>query len=46
MMNPVSITMDGNKTVIAKFAENQTTYTLDVSIVGQGTVSESPKQAS
>ena len=38
--NPVTLTMDGNKSVTATFAINQ--YTLDVSVVGTGSVSKSP----
>src|SRR5207244_95102 len=42
--NPVSVTMDGDKTVTATFAIN--TYSLTVNTVGQGSVAKSPDQAS
>jgi uncharacterized repeat protein (TIGR02543 family) len=38
--NPTTITMDGNKVVTATFTANQ--YTLTVTIVGSGSVSQSP----
>src|SRR5207247_2436332 len=43
-INPVSVTMDGDKTVSSTFAIN--TYSLTVSTVGQGSVAKSPDQAS
>ncbi len=42
--NPLSVTMDGNKSITATFAQN--TYALTVTMVGNGTVSKSPDQAS
>jgi uncharacterized repeat protein (TIGR02543 family) len=42
--NPVSITMTGNKSVVAHFTQNQ--YTLTVAIDGSGTVSKNPNSAS
>src|SRR5439155_12810389 len=42
--NPVSVTMDGDKTVTATFAIN--TYSLSVTTVGQGSVAKSPDQPS
>src|SRR5439155_1312934 len=42
--NPVSVTMDGDKTVTATFAIN--THSLSVTTVGQGSVAKSPDQAS
>src|SRR5204863_390837 len=42
--SPVSVTMDGDKTVTATFAIN--TYSLTVNTVGQGSVAKSPDQAS
>jgi len=42
--NPVSITMTGNKSVIAHFTQNQ--YTLTVTINGSGTVAKNPNSAS
>src|SRR5207249_7492766 len=42
--NPLSVTMDGNKSVTATFEINS--YTLNVSVVGSGTVTKSPNQAS
>jgi len=41
--NPVSITMDNNKTVTANFIASQ--YPLTVNVSGQGTVSKNPDQA-
>jgi uncharacterized repeat protein (TIGR02543 family) len=41
--NPVSITMTGNKSVIAHFTQNQ--YTLTVTINGSGTVTKNPNSA-
>jgi uncharacterized repeat protein (TIGR02543 family) len=38
--NPVTITIDGDKTVAASFA--QITYTLSTSVVGQGSVTKNP----
>jgi uncharacterized repeat protein (TIGR02543 family) len=44
--NPTSITMNGNKGVTATFTENPPTqYTLTVSIVGSGSVTKNPDQA-
>ncbi len=41
--NPASITMDGDKVVTATFtAEQPPTYTLDVTVVGSGTVTLDP----
>jgi hypothetical protein len=40
--NPASITMNGNKSVIAHFTQNQ--YTLTVTIDGSGSVTKSPNQ--
>jgi len=42
-LNPVNITIDGNKTVTAHFSQNQ--YTLTVIIVGNGTVAKNPDYA-
>src|SRR5436309_2016774 len=42
--NPVSVTMDGGKTVTATFAIN--TYSLAVAAVGQGSVAKNPDQPS
>jgi uncharacterized repeat protein (TIGR02543 family) len=41
--NPISITLTGNKAVTANFAPKE--YTLDIQIIGEGTVSKSPNQA-
>ena len=41
--NPDTITMDGNKTVTATFTQNQ--YTLTINIVGSGSVTKNPDQA-
>ena len=41
--NPDTITMDANKVVTATFTEDQ--YTLDVNVVGGGTVTKDPDQA-
>ena len=41
--SPATVTMDGNKSVTATFAQN--TYTLAVSVVGSGTVTKAPDQA-
>jgi uncharacterized repeat protein (TIGR02543 family) len=41
--NPVSITMNGNKSVTAHFTQNQ--YTLTVTIDGSGSVTKNPDQA-
>ena len=41
--NPVSITMTGNKSVVAHFTQNQ--YTLTVTINGSGTVTKNPNSA-
>jgi uncharacterized repeat protein (TIGR02543 family) len=38
--NPITITMDGNKTVTATFTQNQ--YTLTVNVTGLGSVTVSP----
>jgi len=43
--NPVNITMNGNKTVTATFAQPGVYYNLTVHIVGNGTVSQSPLNA-
>ncbi|MCL5877801.1 MAG: FG-GAP-like repeat-containing protein [Candidatus Bathyarchaeota archaeon] len=44
--NPATITMNSNKTVTATFTENPPTqYTLTVNIVGSGSVSKNPNQA-
>src|SRR5439155_547953 len=43
-LNPLSVTMDGNKNITATFAIN--TYTLNVTTAGSGTVAKSPSQAS
>jgi len=40
--NPASITITGNKSVIALFTQNQ--YTLTVSTVGSGSVTKAPEQ--
>ena len=40
--NPENITMDSDKTVTATFALN--TYTLDVTVVGSGSVTRDPDQ--
>src|SRR5438552_2972808 len=40
--NPLSVTMDGNKSITATFAIN--TYSLSVTTVGSGTVAKSPNQ--
>jgi adhesin HecA-like repeat protein len=41
--NPASITMNGNRSIIAHFTQNQ--YTLTVAIDGSGSVTKSPNQA-
>src|SRR5204862_7094412 len=41
-LNPLSVTMDGNKNITATFAIN--TYTLNVTTAGSGTVAKSPDQ--
>jgi hypothetical protein len=41
--NPLTITMDGNKTINALFTQN--TYTLTVTPTGSGTVNKNPNQA-
>lgn len=41
--NPTSITMTGNKSVIAHFSQNQ--YTLTITVVGSGSVTKNPNQA-
>src|SRR6185503_9460327 len=41
--NPENITMDSNKNVTATFT--QVTYTLNVTVVGSGTVTKNPDQA-
>lgn len=41
-INPQFITIDGNKVVTATFTQNQ--YTLNVNIVGSGSVSKNPDQ--
>jgi uncharacterized repeat protein (TIGR02543 family) len=42
--NPISLVMDDDKSVTANFAINS--YTLDVSVVGSGSVSKNPDQLS
>lgn len=37
--NPVTLTMDGNKSVTATFTQTATNYTLSTSVTGQGSVS-------
>ena len=45
--NPVSLTMDNNKTVTANFIESPAvTYTLSMTIIGNGTVTKSPDELS
>ncbi len=44
--NPMSITMNGNRTVTAIFGENDNLYGLNVSVVGQGSVTKNPDQES
>ncbi len=41
--NPASITMNGNKSVTAHFMQNQ--YTLTITVVGSGSVTKTPNQA-
>jgi uncharacterized repeat protein (TIGR02543 family) len=41
--NPVSVTMNGNKSVTANYTQNE--YTLTIIIVGNGVVTEVPEQA-
>jgi len=41
--NPTTIMIDGHKTVTATFTQNE--YTLDVSIVGSGSVAKAPDQS-
>src|SRR5207249_6235588 len=41
--SPLNVTMDANKSITATFAIN--TYTLTASVVGSGTVTKSPNQA-
>jgi len=41
--NPTSITMNGNKSVIAHFTQNQ--YTLTITLDGSGSVTKNPNQA-
>jgi uncharacterized repeat protein (TIGR02543 family) len=41
--NPTTITMDGNKVVMATFTQNE--YTLTTSVVGSGTVTRNPDRA-
>jgi uncharacterized repeat protein (TIGR02543 family) len=41
--NPLTITMDGNKSITANFTQNS--YTLTVTTLGSGTVSKNPDQA-
>ena len=38
-----AVTMDGNKTITATFTQNA--YTLSINVVGQGTITKSPDQA-
>ncbi len=40
--NPITVTMDANKTVTATFTQN--TYTLTINKIGSGTVSKNPDQ--
>jgi uncharacterized repeat protein (TIGR02543 family) len=42
--NPLDVTMDGNKSITATFT--QITYTLDVTIIGNGAISKNPDSAS
>ena len=42
--NPLSVLIDGNKTVTANYTQDQ--YTLTITKVGNGTVSKAPDQAS
>ena len=46
--NPVTITMDGNKTLTANFAQvsNPQTYTLTTTVSGSGTISRNPNASS
>jgi uncharacterized repeat protein (TIGR02543 family) len=44
--NPMNITMNSNKVVTATFTQNSTGYALDVNVVGQGSVTRNPDQAS
>lgn len=41
--NPISITMNGNKSVTAHFTQNQ--YTLTITLDGSGSVTKTPNQA-
>jgi uncharacterized repeat protein (TIGR02543 family) len=44
--NPLAVTMDGNKTIIATFTNLQpSTYTLTVNTAGSGSVTKAPDQA-
>ena len=40
-VNPVTVTINGNKTVTATFTQN--TYTLTVNVVGSGSVAKVPE---
>ncbi len=42
--NPISVTMNGNKTVTATFNANQ--YTLAINVVGSGSIAKVPNRAS
>jgi uncharacterized repeat protein (TIGR02543 family) len=44
--NPVSITINANKTVTATFTQNLTQYSLNVNVAGSGSVVKNPNQAS
>ena len=43
LVNPVSVTMDGDKAVTATFTQDQ--YSLTVNVVGSGSVAKVPDQA-
>ena len=45
-VNPLTITMDGNKTVTVTFTQQTVSYTLGTTVVGQGTISRSPNATS
>jgi uncharacterized repeat protein (TIGR02543 family) len=44
-LNPVTVTMSGNKTVTATFTQIPVQYTLTVNTVGSGAVSKSPNKS-